>query len=202
MRTLTIIFTQGSFWIVVRESVEPDALFPLLHQNTTADMNAITAHQIISVYPRSTLERKGFYNERLGDRSFFADQNPTYARHSVDIRNVGDHIEQACEAECGYLWRNTYSTTGPQPLQFTWKEESTNDFAITTFPPPVYGIAHHHYKWRLGYMCTNYWCPRYRLPHAPSGAHNWPPIFNHTFGASPSYPINRMSFNYPEKCPD
>lgn len=123
-------------------------------------MNAITAHQIVCMYPDATLSRQAFYNERLGSHLFLPDRNDVYTRHQIQLLNVGDRVDQPCGIECGYLWRTTHHPDGVG--QFSWARPSLNPHNSL-----IHDMGDHHYKWRLGYMCTNYWCPRYRLPHPP-----------------------------------
>jgi hypothetical protein len=131
---------------IITESTSPIVLLPLLVSSNTSQMNLVSPHEILCIYPTLTLHQTALSFHTRGHTT----NHSECAHHNITLPDSNESWSRPCLCACPIIWRRTNGMRGM--AVFLW-EESKKKFLFQTV------LNDTHYSWTLGTPCKNPNCP-------------------------------------------
>jgi hypothetical protein len=128
--------------ITLTESASSSIILPLLASRNTAQMNLVSANEILCLYPSLTL-----YGTALSfEGRQMKDDHTKFDAHGVVIESSNELWTKHCRFACPNIWRRTSGMRGM--ALFQWRH-SKKLFLLEN------DTAQSHFSWTLGNPCRN-----------------------------------------------
>jgi hypothetical protein len=143
----SITSTHPPATVIITESKTANPLLPIFVSPNTSLMNAVSAHEILCLYPTLTLSKMAFILRTRGRQSDM--HHIECEEREITLSESNERSSRPCGCGCPDIWRRVSGMRGM--AVFRW-EDSKNKNSFKRLSDDF------HYSWTIGRPCQNRYC--------------------------------------------